>query len=261
MFFSTSQPIISRPLPSAVRYDLSEPYQTTITLPPGSTWSSGLHWHESHTEYLEVIQGAVQVFLEGKTQIIRAKRPTPGSADPVNTVVCIPRYAWHQWQRAPVAPLSEASNVIDCSQDEDAVVVERTEPADIDKSIFFWNLNGVIISADAFRERYKLSEDTGSLVSTASLKFRLALVDIWLALNLFVIFRELDNFPVFVNIRLSDSTHRARKRLDMILTHLLLRLAGFVGALCGVKAVRRDFTPLRLWEARSSKRRDLRKYD
>ena len=262
MAFSTSQPKISRPPPSAVIYDLSEPYQTTITLPRGSTWTSGLHWHETHTEYLQVIQGAIQVFLEGKTQIIRPKRLAPNSGDANNTIVRIPPYARHEWQRVSFNSQSVASNDVDDTGNEDAIVIERTAPADIDKSIFFWNINGALLSAESFRKIYKSSTGSqNSLVLRATSKTRVTIVDVWLMLSLMAIFQGLDNFPVFVSIRLPSPLHKVEKRLEMAFTHLILGLARFAGGLFGIEAVREDFTPPRLWEARSSERRGFRKYD
>ena len=34
---------------------------TTITLPPGSPWTSGLHWHETYAEYLQIIRDVASV--------------------------------------------------------------------------------------------------------------------------------------------------------------------------------------------------------
>jgi hypothetical protein len=45
--------VIERPLPDGVIYDMSTVGQVRITLPESSTWSSGLHWHEIHDEYLK----------------------------------------------------------------------------------------------------------------------------------------------------------------------------------------------------------------
>ena len=247
---SMEQPIISRPFPNAVIYDLSEPYQTTITLPPGSTWSSGLHWHESHTEYLQVIQGAIEVVLEGQTHIFRAKDPSPGSD---GTTVCIPRNAWHQWQRAPGNVHSEALGANENLEKHDVVVVERTEPADVEKSVFFWNINGAILSAESARKTYKCPEEQRPpLISTVVSMFQLAMIDTWMMFVLLLIFRDLDNFPVLLNLRFPKQLKGIGRKLDVLFTHCVLELAAFAGALCGIKAVRTEFTPLQLLKARST---------
>ena len=217
MGFSTSQSTISRSPPSTVVYDLSEPYQTTITLPPGSTWSSELHWHRTHTEYLQVVQGVVQVFLEGKTQVVRARKTSANSAEADSMVICIPRYARHEWRRAPSPrQLNAFDDVNENSKNENAVVIERTDPADVEKSIFFRNLNGAILSAESLREAFKVPEDERtSLTSGFMEKSRLLILDIWLTLSLLVIFREFDNYPVFVNLHLPARLNSIGKNLEI----------------------------------------------
>ena len=131
--------VIERPLPNGVIYDMSTVGHVRITLPKSSTWSSGLHWHETHDEYLRVVKGTIRVRLGDSRQVISA---TDGNQPEIK----VPRYAWHEWQRA--AP-----------DGEEVVVIERTDPDDNDKAIFFWNLNGVILNSP------KLLNDKASVVS------------------------------------------------------------------------------------------------
>jgi quercetin dioxygenase-like cupin family protein len=95
----------------------------TITLPPNSKWTSGLHWHETHTEYLTIIQGAALVTLDS---VIRTYTPSDG-------IIVIPRYARHEWRRAEFP-----------NEDEELVVKEWTDPEDREKEVFFRNLSSVI---------------------------------------------------------------------------------------------------------------------
>lgn len=99
--------------------------------------------------------------LDNKISIVAAGRE-----------ITIPKFARHEWQRAE-------------EEGEDVVVRERTEPADVEKSIFFWVLNGIILGATGgggggeargvLRERY----------------------DDWIiTVRLFALFRALDNWPV-----------------------------------------------------------------
>lgn len=219
----TSNPVIKRDAPDAVFYDLSEPHQVTITLPPSSTWSSGLHWHENHVEYLRVIKGSVRVALDGQTRTI--------SATDAETEVRVDRNVWHQWGRA------------DIESNEDVVVVERTDPEDSEKAVFFWNLNGVILRAQ-------------SLTCPPYMPKLLhgVLVDVWVTLSLFAIFRVLDNIPVFVNVLqafskrgfvFTDKTlgHNVLRGVDVIISHILLLLASGISLLFGIRAVREEFTP------------------
>lgn len=215
--------VIKRDAPDAVVYDLSEPHQVTITLPAGSTWSSGLHWHGRHVEYLRVVKGTVQVTLDSQIRTI--------SASDAETEVRVDRNVWHKWSRA------------DIEDDEDLVVVERTDPEDGEKAVFFWNLNGVILKAQGMRCPPYMPKLLHGL-----------LLDAWVTLSLFAIFRVLDNVPVFVNILhafskrgfiFADKTlgHTALRAVDVVISRVLLLLASAVSLLFGIRAVRDEFTP------------------
>ncbi|KAF5676106.1 hypothetical protein FHETE_2233 [Fusarium heterosporum] len=214
--------VIERALPNGVIYDMSRAGQVRITLPTSSTWSSGLHWHETHDEYLKVVQGTIRVRLGDSTQIISAP-------DGPQTEIKVTRYVWHEWQRA--AP-----------DGEEVVVIERTEPDDNDKSIFFWNLNGVILNAP------KMLNDNSSFVARLPKRLQGLFLDVWIPLNLFVIFRSLDNIPVFLNAPeiLNVSNKRLRgsaEIVDRVLSHLVLFVACWVGWVMGVQPVQSRYTP------------------
>lgn len=219
----TSNPIIKRNTPNEVVYDLSEPHQVTITLPASSTWSSGLHWHERHVEYLHVIKGSVQVTLDSQVRTI--------SATDAETEVRVDRNVWHEWRRA------------DIEGDEDVVVVERTDPEDGEKGVFFWNLNGVILKAQSLNCPPYMPKLLHGI-----------LLEAWVTLSLFAIFRGLDNVPVFVNVLQAFSKrgfvfaektlgHNVLRGVDLIISRIVLLLASGISLLFGIKAVREEFTP------------------
>jgi quercetin dioxygenase-like cupin family protein len=110
----------------SVTYSLpSPPFSSavvTITLPPRSTWTSGLHWHETHTEYLEVVRGTALVTLNGITKSFSSE----------DGIIIVPRLARHEWRRAN-------------ADGEELVVKEWTDPVDGEKEIFFRNLSSVIV--------------------------------------------------------------------------------------------------------------------
>ncbi|KAK6073464.1 hypothetical protein SCUP515_06799 [Seiridium cupressi] len=133
----TTQTIFSRPAPAAVTYDLSIRNQATITLPPKSTWTSGPHWHETHTEFLRVLSGAAEITLSG------AVLPSVTRDD---GIVTVPRGAVHEWRR------SRAAN-----GEEDLVVREWTHPGDGAKEVFFRNLNGMVL--DFVKQQEAASKD------------------------------------------------------------------------------------------------------
>ncbi|KAF5581828.1 hypothetical protein FPCIR_9936 [Fusarium pseudocircinatum] len=214
--------VIERPLPNGVIYDMSTVGQVRITLPGSSTWSSGLHWHETHDEYLKVVKGTIEVRLGDSRQAISA---TNGNQPEIK----VPRYTWHEWQRA--AP-----------DGEEVVVIERTEPDDNDKAIFFWNLNGVILNSP------KMLNDKTSVVSRLPSRLQGLFLDIWIPLNLFIIFRSLDNIPVFLNApnlsRVSDKRLRSVLQIiDTVVSHLILFIASWAGRFLGLQPVQLKYTP------------------
>lgn len=219
---NTIPSIIKRDLPSAVTYDLSTPGSVKITLPPTSTWSSGLHWHETHVEYLKVVRGSVRVRLGDTWQTVTAEN---GEQPEVR----VDRYVWHEWQRAEPGG-------------DEVVVVERTDPVDNEKAVFFWNLNGVILNAP------KLLDDHTSLVSRLPSMFRAVALDFWITLNLFVIFHYMDNFPVFANAPSFTPSFIPRAilvRVDWLISHFALYFASWIGWALGLQPARREYTPPR----------------
>ncbi|KAE8448327.1 hypothetical protein EG329_009571 [Mollisiaceae sp. DMI_Dod_QoI] len=120
---TTSRTSFARP--NSVTYDLPNPSSSstvvTIALPPNSTWTSELHWHETHTEHLRILSGTALVTLSGTTQ----------TYDTTSGTITIPRYARHEWRRAsPDGP--------------PLIVQEWTDPGDGAKEVFFRNLSSVI---------------------------------------------------------------------------------------------------------------------
>ncbi|KAK3374574.1 Cupin, RmlC-type [Podospora didyma] len=241
--------IITRPFPNAVTYDLSTPNQVTITLPLKSIWSSGLHWHETHTEYLRLVKGKIRVRLGDETSIIHAS--------PQAIEIRIDRKVWHEWSRVP--PDNEDGSGEE--DDEDVVVIERTDPADGAKAIFFWNLNGVILKA---QRSVKPSLLPPWLFGV--------LMECWVTLNLFTIFATLDNVPVLLGVR--DGMLKRRRSsvvavhswTDWLLmwvewtwAHATLKVALTVARLVGAEPVSKEFTPLREYNDWMALNRDKKK--
>lgn len=226
--------VIERSLPNAVTYDLTSSSHVKITLPPASTWSSGLHWHENHTEYLKVVKGSIKVRVGDKESIVSAS----ATRQPEITVH---KYVWHEWQRAE-------------SGGDEVIVMERTDPADGEKALFFWNLNGVILDIP------KLMSARPSFVDSFPPVLARFLVTVWVELHLMVIFGHLDNFPVYFNAPSSQSAlltwlpQQKLKVVDWIITHFILSAAALTAWILGVQPVTRSYTPAREyanWEAKS----------
>lgn len=248
--FSLTNPIIQRDPPNAVVYDLSEPDQVTIILPARSTWTSGLHWHENHVEYLRVINGSVQITLGDQVRVVSA----------ADGEIRVDRNVWHEWRRA------------DLEGGGDVVVVERTDPADGDKAVFFWNLNGVIIlhtqqqqqqqdGQHQHHQQHHQQQQQQGLACPPYLPRRLhgILLDFWVTLTLFSIFYHLDNIPVFANVpqafaargfTFTDGTlgHTLLQSIDRFISHLIIFVASRVAWLLGIVPVHDSFTPKEVYQ-------------
>jgi uncharacterized RmlC-like cupin family protein len=215
--------VIERQLPNGVRYDLTTPGQVVVLLPPTSTWSSGLHWHESHTEYLKVIQGSIKVRVGTTERIVSASATNQPE-------IRIDKYVWHEWQRA--------------HQDgEEVVVIERTDPADGEKALFFWNLNGVILHLP------RMLSDPSSFLSRSPRVVAQPLLTFLIELNLMVIFAHLDNVPAFFNLpdsrlRLGNFVPaRILLMMEWFTSHIVLSVAALLGWMLGLRPVSKKYTP------------------
>ncbi|KAH7093174.1 hypothetical protein FB567DRAFT_514824 [Paraphoma chrysanthemicola] len=260
-----TQPIL-RPGRDGVAYHIpisppstssSGEFKTTIALPPQSSWSSGLHFHTQHTEYLHLVQGSIFLTLNGVTRIISAAAGgevsvQTGELVKAGLVFEVPRYARHDWGRADSYIMWRYSGrglarsvVKPVDVDEEVVVEEWTSPRDIQKALFFWNLNGVITAP------------TNQPLSMPQKLAKRLMGGWWVPFQLFVIFWELDNWPVFVSLRgvlwPSETGEFGfwsfEGPLEYLVTVIVLFAAKILGWLFGVRAVERARTPNELWVA------------
>ena len=116
-------------------------------------------------------------------------------------------------------------------------MIESTEPGDLEKRLFFWNLNGAIQEAPPWQGLPKFLAGF--------------LIDWRITLHLFVIIRALDNYPVFVDLISRTGTMKvgmgAVKKLEALITHIVLFVAATFGAAFGMRAVESRFTPEELY--------------
>ncbi|GAM85831.1 hypothetical protein ANO11243_038390 [Dothideomycetidae sp. 11243] len=163
---TSSQPSFTRP--GSVTYIMPKPAAATTTpseaatkvtihIPPGSDWTSGLHYHATHTEFLRVKSGQASVRLGSTTKIYTSSEG----------IIRVERGQWHEWKRA-------------AADGEELVVEEWTDPADGQKELFFRNLNSVILDAGASRPWWLVWVPVGW----------------WIEWQIMVICAGLDNFPV-----------------------------------------------------------------
>ncbi|RDW61633.1 hypothetical protein BP5796_11525 [Coleophoma crateriformis] len=130
----------------------------TIRFHARSTARTGLHWHESHTEYVRVVRGVAQVTLGRDSFPVRAS----------DGMLTIPRGVWHEYGRA-----------VEAEGEGELVLEEWTEPEDGLKWRFFRNVLGVIA-------------DSGVMESPGAAR------GLWTLWQLLVVFSVHDNYPVLV---------------------------------------------------------------
>lgn len=180
--------------------------------------------------------------------------PSTGALIAAGLVVTVPRYARHDWGRADYwlqgsGGGGDVKRVRDWG--EEVVVEEWTAPMDLAKALFFWNLNGVVMGAGD-------ADAAGtSLLKTA----RWVLGGWWVPFQLFVIFWELDNWPVFLSLEGYGIGGRLERGVEYVVSFLVLFVVGLVGRVLGVKAVAEERTPIELWTAWQKGLRSERKED
>jgi hypothetical protein len=261
---------ISSSSPDVAHHDQTT-LKTTIALPRHSTWTSGLHFHTQHTEYLRLLRGCIFVYLDGEVKILSAKAGgdvgVHGTRGVIESLeVEVPKYARHNWGRAK--EYLEANRSLGRRPrreheiedlDEDVVVEEWTDPADLGKPLFFWNLNSVTAPSTHMSARQNMG--------------RIVLGSWWIPFQLFIIFWDLDNWPVFLNMQnalefnwplflrlrytMPDWPKRVGSRLERwleyFMTLVVLGAAKLLGLVLGVKAVEKYRMPVDLWEAYQKK--------
>ena len=156
---------LNRTNQAILSFDTSSPssYVTTISLFHGTAWTSGLHWHETHTEYLQVVKGRVLVQIGNSKQVCG---PDAGVLQ-INTNVR------HEWGSASGPQGNERE---DAEEDDEFEVVVRewTEPCDGQKEIFFRNLMSILEDQSKYRFKWMIP------------------------VQLFTTFGVMDNYPVVV---------------------------------------------------------------
>ncbi|KIW31170.1 uncharacterized protein PV07_02839 [Cladophialophora immunda] len=190
--------VFKRTAPAAVTYDLSRADSVTITVPVSSTWTSGPHWHETHTEFLQILRGRAFVRLGNRCAVYRAE----------DGAIEVPRYTVHEWRR-----------IAGDEEQEDLVVREWTVPEDGQKEIFFRMLNSFLT------ETHPSSLYTPPAMIPKWVQTR---IEHWVvALQLFCIFCSWDNWPVLIG---EDNGW-----VSWAATHLVLRVSLAIGFVLGLR--------------------------
>ncbi|KAG5964857.1 hypothetical protein E4U56_002039 [Claviceps arundinis] len=219
----TSNPnILTRDLPHGITYDLRPPNHILVSLPPSSTWSSGLHWHEAHTEYLKVLQGSIRLRIGSRRRIVSASATH-------HPEIRIDKFVPHEWARA------------DPGGSHPVVVLERWDPPDGEETLLCRNVNGVRL--EGMRQRGRMRKERWGLLARLLLR-------VWIELRVMVMCARLDCIPVYVDLgswpRLRGVHVLSGQRLamvDWVLSHVILTVAALMGWVMGMEAVDGRWTP------------------
>ncbi|CAH0050756.1 unnamed protein product [Clonostachys solani] len=188
--------------------DKDERRSVTFLMRRGTRQTTGLHWHEEKTEYLQVLQGQALVTVGDRTAVF----------GPDDGVITVPRFTLHEFGRAD--RVMEGAD----SREVDLRIMEWTEPSDGAKETFFRNMLGVIIDREAG-----------------------ILGNIKLLLSLFVVMQRYDNYPVFIKgPTLFGKTVQSSIRRTT--TYVVRGGIALVGRLFGLKATYPEYTPASLLE-------------
>ena len=142
---------------------------------------------------------------------------------PESTIVTVPKGARHEWSRA------------DSAFGDDVIVVESTDPADGEKQVFFWCVNGTVLEGVA--NIMGSSSNLGKVFYDWLLWWRLCLV-----------FRELDNWPVMLDTGIWSKAVPGVRDIESRFTYVVLMMTTLLGGLCGMRSVRKDFLPKEVWD-------------
>lgn len=117
-----SLPSITLPLPAGLVTfsfpdfeDPSRPNHSMITIPSGSKWAPGAHWHEAYTEHVQVKKGRAKVTIGDVTRIYGAE----------DGALTFPKYTIHNFCRA-----DEGKSTGEGGDSDDVVIEEWTDPGE-----------------------------------------------------------------------------------------------------------------------------------
>ena len=193
--------------------------RTRISIPAGSAWMPGPHWHEHYVEHVRVLKGRAKLVVSG----------VESTRGPGDGVVTFEKFVVHDFGRA------DGGKALKDGGEEGVVEVEEwTEPEDGFKQVFFYNLLSPMIDPNL-----------GSATPTTSPNITFPLV-----LQLLAAIPHLDNFvdplpflphnlPVLGGFLFG---------VKYVLTHLIYMAGSAVGRGMGYQRWVREYTPREFWE-------------
>ncbi|KAK0512616.1 hypothetical protein JMJ35_004633 [Cladonia borealis] len=218
----------------------SDTPSTIVTIPPGSSFTTSLHWHVTHTEYIRVISGAALITLSNQTKVYTAE----------DGIAVIPRYARHEWMRfdRPAHLLSKSQrkgqekwmeehgeDVIEKLRGMDLVAEEWTDPGDGEKEVFFRNILSTLKESQ-WREGW-----WGVVL---------------MLLQIMLVMWELDNPVVLLDLGGPGDGDGWRGAVETAVTYAFMWSVAMMGKALGLKAVNEEYTPkylLKAWDEGKAK--------
>ena len=227
------------PPPEVGSISLDDPSKSDLTIPVGSPWTSGRHWHDHHAEHWKVLSGAMLITLNNDSFIVTRESPT----------VSIPPKVRHELMRWDCPGRTHHQNAAQEAFRKEMLVngqskeleklgatavkaEESTTPADGEKQIFFRNLLSAI------------SEPRTSTLG-GILKFA----------QILIIYHHLDARMVMVDMG-AENASGWRAMIEEGIWWLYVRMASLIGAVFDLQPVSEAYTPGPLvseWEKKKPK--------
>ena len=225
-------PSLTFPAPGVGKLAFDDPTKFDLTVPSGSPWATGRHWHNGYTEYWKMISGGMLISINNDSYVLTEATPMlslpPKTRHEIMRWDC-PGRTGHQkaaqeaFKKDMMAKgLSKELEKLG-KQDLRAAQLlnpeEPTKPGDGEKEVFFRNMLST------------LSEPRTDILG-----------EVLRLIQIVVIYKNLDAQMVVVDMR-PESGNGWRGMVEEILWWLVASMASLVGAVFDLKPVNEAYTP------------------
>lgn len=222
---TTNLSSFSTPPPRAASHSFNDPSKAHLTIPVGSAFTTGRHWHNDHAEHFKVLAGALLITINNKSFVVTDASPA----------VTIPRKARHELMRWDCPGREGHQNAaqeefrkimlakgqlkeLEKFQAQEVESEEWTTPADGEKEVFFRNMLSAV------------SEPRTGLFGQI-LRF----------VHIVIIYHGLDTRMVILDM--GADGHGWRAMIEEMIWGLVLGMAGLIGGALGLQPVSEAYTP------------------
>ena len=214
------------PPPGAATHAFKDPSKTHVSVPAGSSWTSGRHWHDNHVEHFKVLSGAILITVNNSSSILTR-------TSPALTIPCKARHEVMRWdcsgrkdhQKAAQEAFRKEMSANGQSKELEKLTAQEVEaeewtaPADGEKEVFFRNL-----------------------FSAASEPRSGPLGRILIFVHIVIIYQALDAKMVILDMG-AEGGNGWRGMVEEILWWIVMVMAGLIGSVLGLKPVNEAYTP------------------